>query len=44
MKSEKANVGVYKKLVIYYESLPYTLEGKTSVSALISLTVGDSGI
>lgn len=24
----KANVGIYKKLVLYYESLSYILEGK----------------
>lgn len=43
-KCEKASVGIYKKLVIYNESLSYTLERKASVSTLISLTVGDSGI
>ena len=36
----EANVEVFKKLVIYYESLSHTLEGKTT-SALLASIVGD---
>lgn len=36
----EANVEMYKKLVMCYESLSHTLEGKT-VSALLSSVVGD---
>ena len=36
----EANVEMYKNLVIYYESLSHTLEGKT-VFALLSSIVGD---
>lgn len=35
-----ANVEMYKKLVICYESLSHTLEGK-AMSALLSSIVGD---